>query len=889
MTGQPEPPRAKDDLAMITLIFVLVCLAAVTALAIQRPPLWAWAVLAAAITLLAQTGLPWGELSAPLGSFWAVIAWSPALVLGLLSYKPIRQQLVSRPSFRIVKRILPPVSDTEKEALEAGTVGFDAEFFSGEPDWGKLRALSAPSLTDEERKFLDETTDQLCAMIDDWQIRFHDREIPEPVWKFIAEKGYFGMLISKQHGGLGFSPQAQSLVIGKIAARSPDVATVVMVPNSLGPGELIEKFGTDAQKEHYLPRLASGQDIPCFALTSPHAGSDAASMRDVGIVTKQMHDGQETLGLKLTWNKRYITLAPNATLLGLAFRLYDPDGLLGKGEELGITLALVPTDTPGVNIGDRHLPCGNAFPNGPTWGEDVFVPLDAIIGGAERAGQGWRMLMSCLSAGRAISLPATSTAAAKSMLRSSTAYGRIRKQFGIAIGRMEGIEEPLARLVETAYTLEAARAVTATMVGAGAKPAVLSALMKYQSTERMRQAVSDAMDIHAGKAICDGPSNYLQAAYQMVPIGITVEGANILTRSLITFTQGVLRAHPFLYKEIEAAQHWDVDEGFAMFEDAFEKHVSFAVANMFGALFHNVTFGAFAEAPQVSETRRWYAQLSRASKNFALVADLSVALLGGGLRTRQRLTGQMADALSELYFGAAVLKRYEDDGQPLADRRIVEMAMRNALFRFYAALQEVTRNFPVFGIGWMLRRLVFPLGFPVRPASHAVGKAAVRAALGPGEVRDRLTRDIYISRDANDPMGILEVTMEKVIEAEPAERKIETALKAGTIRRSLDRDWLGDAESKGIVTAGEAALLRETEQLVFKVISVDHFAPETVTGRASGTSSGGTGSGKAQPEAGQPAPAPARWQDEPASVGEPAEAEAADQRSGSDGGVQAAE
>jgi len=868
---------------MITLIFVLVSLAALTALAIQRSPLWAWALVVAAITLLAQTGLPWGTLEAPFGSLGAWIAWLPAIALGLVSVHGIRQQVVTRPAFRIVKRILPPVSDTEKEALEAGTIGFDAEFFSGKPDWAKLRAVSAPALSDEERKFLDETTDELCAMIDDWQIRFHDREIPAHIWKFITEKGFLGMLISKEHGGLGFSPQAQSLIIGKIASRSPDAATVVMVPNSLGPGELIEKFGTGAQKEHYLPRLASGQEIPCFALTSPYAGSDAASMRDVGIVTKQMHDGQETLGIKLTWNKRYITLAPNATLLGLAFRLYDPENLLGKGEELGITLALIPADHPGVNIGQRHLPCGNAFPNGPTWGEDVFVPLDAIIGGAERAGQGWRMLMSCLSAGRAISLPATSTAAAKSMLRTSTAYGRIRKQFGIAIGRMEGIEEPLARLVETAYTLEAARAVTASMVGEGAKPAVLSALMKYQSTERMRQAVSDAMDIHGGKAICDGPSNYLQSAYQMVPIGITVEGANILTRSLITFTQGVLRSHPFLYKEIEAAQHWDEDQGFEMFEEAFENHVAFAVSNLFGAPFHNVTFGQFAQAPSVSETAKWYAQLTRASRNFALVADMCVALLGGGLRTRQRLTGQMADALSELYLASTVLKRYEDDGQPLADRRIVELCLRNSLYRFYTALQEVTRNFPVFGVGWVLRRLVFPLGFPVRKAGHDAGKAAVRAALGPGEVRDRLTRDIYISNDANDPMGILEVTLEKVIAAEPAERKVEKALKQGLIRRSLDRDWLGDAEAKGIITSEEAKLLRETEELVFKVISVDDFDPEAITGRGRAKDSGSPTQQVAEATGRTPWPA---YQDR---ASEPAEAETAPDQGGKNGGVQAAE
>ncbi len=862
---------------MITLVFVLASLAALTALAMQRSPLWAWALVIAAITFLAQTGLPWGTLEAPFGGVAAWIGWLPAIALGLLSVRAIRQQLVTRPAFHTVKRILPPVSDTEKEALEAGTVGFDAEFFSGAPSWNKLRAVGAPSLTDEERTFLNETVDELCAMIDDWHSRFEQREIPQHIWQFIIDKGFLGMLISKEHGGLGFSPQAQSLIIGKIASRSPDVSTVVMVPNSLGPGELIEKFGTDAQKEHYLPRLASGQEIPCFALTSPYAGSDAASMRDVGVVTKGEYNGQETLGIKLTWNKRYITLAPNATLLGLAFRLYDPENLLGKGHELGITLALVPTDTPGVNIGERHLPCGNAFPNGPTWGEDVFVPIDAIIGGAERAGQGWRMLMSCLSSGRAISLPATSTAAAKSMLRTSTAYGRIRKQFGIAIGRMEGIEERLARLVEHAYVLESARSVTAAMVGEGAKPSVVSAIMKYQSTERMRQAVADAMDIHGGKAICDGPSNYLQSAYQMVPIGITVEGANILTRSLITFTQGVLRSHPFLYQEIQAVQHWDEDQGFEMFEEAFERHTAFAVGNVFGALFHNVTFGQFAEAPPVSETANWYQQLSRASQNFALVADTCVALLGGGLRTRQRLTGQMADALSELYLASAVLKRYEDDGQPLADRRIVELCLRNALYRFYTALQEVTRNFPVFGVGWVLRRLVFPLGFPVRQAAYSTGKAAVRSVLGPGEVRDRLTRDIYISRDATDPTGILEVTLDKVIEAEPAERKVEKALRAGLIRRSLNRDWLGEAETKGIITSEEAELLRETEELVFKVISVDQFDPAYITGRRPADDAG----------AAPAEPAKTAWPDYQDRLSEPSEA--TPEQADKDDGIQAAE
>ncbi|RME94670.1 MAG: acyl-CoA dehydrogenase, partial [Alphaproteobacteria bacterium] len=485
------------------------------------------------------------------------------------------------------------------------------------------------------------------------------------IWDFVAEKGFLGMLISKEHGGLGFSPQAQSLIIGKIASRSPDVVTIVMVPNSLGPGELIEKYGTDEQKKYYLPRLAKGEEIPCFGLTGPTSGSDAAAMADVGIVCKGRHEGREVVGIRLNWEKRYISLGPEATLLGLAFRLYDPDGLLERGEDIGITLALIPTHHKGVVIGDRHLPCGAAFPNGPNWGKDVFIPMEWVIGGKERVGQGWRMLMECLSAGRSISLPASSTAAAKMMLRVSTAYGRLRRQFGLPIAHMEGVEEALGRIAEAAYLLESGRSVTASMVSAGEKPAVISALLKYQSTEWMRRAVNDAFDIHGGKAICDGPSNYLQSAYQMVPVAITVEGANILTRTLITFAQGALRSHPWLYKEIQALQDSDVERGRAAFAEAFAGHAAFAVANVFGALCHNLSGGLFASAPShARHTRKWYRQLARSSRTFALVADLSVALLGGGLKVKQKITGRLADALSELYLLSCVLKRFEDDGEP---------------------------------------------------------------------------------------------------------------------------------------------------------------------------------------------------------------------------------
>ncbi|MFN3868323.1 MAG: acyl-CoA dehydrogenase [Hyphomicrobiaceae bacterium] len=814
---------------MAELILAGGIIAVAFALAMHRAPLWLWAAAGAIVLLVAQSGVLDGRLMMPAPGLLGLLAWLPVIAAALLSVTAIRRSVLVAPLFGMVKRILPRVSDTETQALEAGTVGFDAELFSGEPDWNKLRAIPAITLTAEERAFLDGPTEQLCRMIDDWKVRFEEKRIPDEIWAFVKTHGFLGMLISKSHGGLGFSAQAQSLILGKVASRSPDVSTIVMVPNSLGPGELIEKYGTDEQKHHYLPRLARGEEVPCFSLTGPTSGSDAATMRDIGYVARGMHQGRETLGIRLSWDKRYITLGPEATLVGLAFRLFDPDNLLGKGEDVGITLALIPARHPGVNIGRRHLPSGAAFPNGPNWGRDVFIPLDWVIGGEKMVGHGWRMLMECLSAGRAISLPSSSTAGAKAMLRHTTAYARIRRQFGLPIAHMEGIEEPLVRMIETAYVNEAARGVTASMVSRGEKPAVISALMKYQTTERMRRAVNDAMDIHGGRAICDGPSNYLQSAYQMVPVGITVEGANILTRTLITFAQGALRAHPYLYKEVQAAQNTDTRAGLAQFDAAFSGHVSFALANIFGALFHNITGGNLADAPdRAYGTARWYRQLSRSSRSFALVADLTVAILGGGLKTKQKLTGRLADALSELYLLSCVLKRFEDDGKPVADERIVELAARNALHRFDEAIAGTIDNFPLLPARLLMRLCVFPLGRRRKPASDALGREIARAALEPGEVRDRLTRDIYVSNDVEDPTGLLEVTLAKVIAAAPIERKLEKAIRDGVVRRYHGIDWFGDAVAKGVLTESEAEQMREVERLVGRVVAVDHFDPAEV-------------------------------------------------------------
>ncbi|MEO0747343.1 MAG: acyl-CoA dehydrogenase [Pseudomonadota bacterium] len=814
---------------MTVFAFLVASFVALFVLAMARAPLIIWSVAAAAIALVATSGMLSGGSFAPALNGVTLFALLPAIMLGLFSIPPVRMAMLTAPVFAIVKRILPPVSETEQEALDAGTVGWDAELFSGKPDWNVLKNIAPLELSEEERAFLDGPTEELCRMLDDWSIRHDNKDIPEDALAFMAEKGFFGMLISKENGGLGFSPQAQSLIVGKVSSRSPDAATVVAVPNSLGPGELIEHYGTDAQKAHYLPRLAQGKEVPCFALTGPTSGSDAATMRDIGYVAKGTYNSEEVLGVRVSWDKRYITLAPKATLLGLAFRLFDPEALLGDKEDIGITLAMIPTTHPGVNIGRRHLPSGSAFPNGPNWGKDVFIPMEFIIGGQERVGQGWRMLMNCLSVGRAISLPASSTAGAKAMLRHTTAYTRIRKQFGMPIGRMEGIEEVISRLVESAYLTEAGRSITASMVAGGEKPAVPSAVMKYQSTEYLRRSVNDAMDIHGGRAICDGPSNYLQGSYQMVPVGITVEGANILTRTLITFAQGSLRCHPYLLAEISAAEMEKHSEGLKAFDAAFRGHVSFVFSNMAGATFHNLTGGMLTSTPSGSAvTQAHYKQLARATRTFALIADLTVSLLGGGLKMKQRITGRLADALSEIYLISSMLKRFEDDGKPREDLDTLRYCVENALCRFDRAIDGVIANFPIKPLRPVMRVMAFPLGMRRKMASDDLGKKIVAQVLEPGEFRDRLTRDIFISHDRDDFMGILEHTLQKVIAAEPVERKLERAVRKGEVRRFHGIDWLADAQEVGVLTEEEVAQLRELEQLVGKVIAVDHFDPEAV-------------------------------------------------------------
>lgn len=752
--------------------------------------------------------------------------WLPWLLTLAWSLKPLRKIVITRPALGIIKRMLPPISATERDAIAAGTTWWETDLFSGKPDWKKLLAIPQPRLSPEEQAFLAGPTEALCEMLDDWVITHELRDLPAPVWDFIRREGFLGMIIPKEFGGLGFSAQAHSAVVAKIASRSISAAVTVMVPNSLGPGELLLHYGSDAQKKHYLPRLASGEEIPCFALTGPEAGSDAGSMPDKGIVCRDFYKGEEVLGIRLTWEKRYITLGPVATVLGLAFQLHDPEHLLGSVEEIGITLALIPTNHPGVNIGRRHFPGNQAFMNGPNHGTDVFIPMSWVIGEREYVGRGWLMLMNCLAAGRAISLPALGTASAKMAARYSGEYARVRKQFKLPIGKLEGVEEALARIGAHAYTLEAARRMTCVGLDLGEKPAVVSAIMKYQATERMRMALNDAMDIHGGKGICAGPRNYLATAYQAIPIGITVEGANILTRTLIIFGQGAMRCHPFLLKEIEAAALTDKQKGLEQFDSAFTAHISHIMLNALRSIVHGLTFSMFASAP-ATPTAHWYKKLSRLSATFALTADAALGLLGGELKRRECLSGRFADVLAEMYLASTVLKRWEDEGRPAEDRALVDYSLAASVHQIEKQLYGILLNFPSPFIGWILRRMVFPWGRRMTEPSDQLGHEVATLMLKPSASFDRLSAGLFLSRNRAEATGALEYAFRLVTDTKNIEVKMRTARKNCLLHSESPEAAL----LAGIISTAEAQLLLDTAAAVREVIMVDDFSNEELSGR----------------------------------------------------------
>ena len=810
---------------MLTLLWFVLLFLAVIALAYANASGIVWTLaLGAFIAWCWAAALLPVALVATLAAFFAVIAI-------IFNVPILRRKIVSDPVLAMFRKVMPPMSQTEREAIEAGTVWFDAELFSGRPNWARLLAVPTPTLTPEEQHFLDHDVDELCAMVTDWETTNIYKDLPPAVWQFIKERGFLGMSIAKEFGGLGFSAYAHSQVMTKLSTHSGSVAVTVMVPNSLGPGELLAHYGTDEQKRRYLPRLAKGLEIPCFALTNPYAGSDAAAIPDYGIVCWGEHDGARVLGLRLTWDKRYITLGPVATLLGLAFRAYDPDHLIGGKEDIGITCALIPTSHPGVQIGRRHMPLNAVFQNGPNWGRDVFIPMDWIIGGQPMLGRGWRMLMECLAAGRGISLPATGTGMAKLAVRTTGGYARVRQQFKTPIGMFEGIEEPLARMGGNLYMMDAARVLTAWAVDLGEKPAVLSGIAKLHLTERARKVVIDAMDIVGGKGICMGPSNFIAAAYMQLPVAITVEGANILTRSLIVFGQGAIRCHPYVLKEIEATREVDRAKASVAFDAAMFGHVRFALSNMARTLVMGLTGSHFvAVTVDVDpQTRRYYQQLTRFSAALGFLADVSMGSLGGALKRKEKLSARLGDVLSLLYLCSATLKRFEMEGRQADDAPLLHWAIWDAMFAAQNAFEGVISNFPNRMIATLMRRIVFPLGRPYVVPSDAIGHDVARLLIEPSATRDRLTAGMYLPQRGDDPVAQIERALVATLASAPIvddvlarDGRLDGKLPPGSgVEQLVER-----AKAAGVITAAEGETVLTARDLTAQVIRVDDFAPD---------------------------------------------------------------
>ncbi len=755
--------------------------------------------------------------------FWVLLA----AVAAPLLLPDLRRQYFTKPLFSWFQKVLPPMSETERDAIDAGTVWWDGELFSGRPDWDKLLAYPKVRLTEEEQAFIDGPTEELCAMVSDWEIG-QAMDLPPAAWEHIKTHGFFALIIPKEYGGKGFSAYAHSQVAMKLATRSGDLASTVMVPNSLGPAELLLHYGTDEQRNHYLPRLARGDDIPCFALTGPLAGSDAGAMPDTGVVCKGEWEGKETLGLRLNWEKRYITLGPVATLLGLAFKAHDPDHLLGDEEDLGISLALIPTDTPGVEIGRRHLPLGAAFMNGPNAGKDVFIPLEFLIGGQEMLGKGWMMLMNCLSVGRSISLPAVGTGAAKYTSLVTGQYAQVREQFNVPLSAFEGIQEALARIGGNAWLMDSARMLTANAVDLGEKPSVLSAILKYHLTERGRECIGHAMDVHGGKGIIMGPNNYLGRSWQGAPIFITVEGANILSRNLMIFGQGAIRCHPFVLKEMALAGREDHDQALKEFDGLLMQHIGFAVSNAASTLMLNLGVGRFEKAPGNRLSQGYFRALNRQAAAFALLADLSMMLLGGELKRRERLSARLGDVLSHMYLGSAALKRYHDLDSPDHLEPLFAWAMEESLGESERALDELLSNFPNKVLGCLLRVIVFPFGRRHTGPSDALD-AEVAAVIGRAKgdpTLEELLAGCYRPQSAEDPVGALQHAYDLLGASHPLQKKLHSALKSGQVKPAAGEHAIDAALEAGVLQPAEAQTLRDAEAARRKVIDVDDFSKE---------------------------------------------------------------
>ncbi|PMV19253.1 MULTISPECIES: acyl-CoA dehydrogenase [unclassified Pseudomonas] len=806
------------------LLWILVLVVGIAYLAHRRvAPLPALGVVAVYLLAMGAWGHAPGWL---LLIFWVLIA----VVAAPLLLPDLRRQYFTKPLFNWFQKVLPPMSETERDAIDAGTVWWDGELFSGRPDWDKLLAYPKARLTEEEQAFIDGPTEELCAMVSDWEIG-QAMDLPPAAWEHIKTHGFFALIIPKEYGGKGFSAYAHSQVAMKLATRSGDLASTVMVPNSLGPAELLLHYGTEEQRNYYLPRLARGDDIPCFALTGPLAGSDAGAMPDTGVICKGEWEGKETLGLRLNWEKRYITLGPVATLLGLAFKAHDPDHLLGDEEDLGISLALIPTDTPGVEIGRRHLPLGAAFMNGPNSGKDVFIPLEFLIGGQEMLGKGWMMLMNCLSVGRSISLPAVGTGAAKFTSLVTGQYAQVREQFNVPLSAFEGIQEALARIGGNAWLMDSARMLTANAVDLGEKPSVLSAILKYHLTERGRECISHAMDVHGGKGIIMGPNNYLGRNWQGAPIFITVEGANILSRNLMIFGQGAIRCHPFVLKEMALAGREDHDQALKEFDSLLMQHIGFAVSNAASTLVLNLGVGHFEKAPGNRLSQGYFRALNRQAAAFALLADLSMMLLGGELKRRERLSARLGDVLSHMYLASAALKRYHDLDSPDHLEPLFAWAMEESLGESERALDELLSNFPNKVLGCLLRVIVFPFGRRHTGPSDALD-AEVAAVIGRAKgdpTLEELLAGCYRPQSSEDPVGALQHAYDLLGASHPLQKKLHTALKSGQVKPAAGEHAIDAALHAGVLQPAEAQTLRDAEAARRKVIDVDDFSKEELT------------------------------------------------------------
>jgi len=805
---------------MLSLVWFLLFLGVVLWVAYRKAGLvTATLAIAAVLAGYTMTG------AAPL--WWKLVLWAAFAPLALLNVRPLRVRFLSRPFLRVYKRMLPSMSSTEREALEAGTVWWDGELFTGQPDWKKLLEAKPPALTTEEQAFLDGPCEELCRMLDEWDISHRRADLPPEVWDFLKKKGFFAMIIPKKYGGLEFSAYAHSCVLAKVASRSPTASSTIAVPNSLGPAELLLHYGTEAQKNHYLPRLASGEDVPCFGLTAPRAGSDAASIPDIGVVCKGTWQGKETVGLKLNFSKRYITLAPVATVVGLAFRLFDPDRLLGGDKsDYGITVALVPSSTPGLTIGRRHFPLNVPFQNGPVEGKDVFVPLDAIVGGPKMAGQGWRMLVEQLSVGRCISLPSNSTGGAKGAVYSTGAYARIRRQFNMPIGKFEGVETVIARMAGSAYIMDAGRSVTAGAIDGGEKPAVPSGILKYHATELGRGVVNDAMDVQGGKGICLGPKNYLGRGYQLTPVGITVEGANILTRNLIIFGQGAVRCHPWVLKEMNAARDPDKERGLADFDRALMGHIGFTISNAVRSLLRALTLSRIVKAPVSGPTTRYFEHINRFSASFAFATDVAMLSLGGYLKKKENLSARLGDVLSCMYLASMVLKHYENQGRHAEDLPLVEYACRTLLYRAQEQLHSFLRNFPVRWLAGFMRLMIFPRGLTYFAPGDRLGRKVAELVTNPTESRERLCAGTYRTLEPTNHLGLVQEAMVLTVAAEPLLKKIRVeGVKTGRVTALDLPGQIRESVAAGILNQAEMAQLQDYDRKVMAIVHVDDFDP----------------------------------------------------------------